>query len=313
MIVSINISTYSKQSKFLKEDLEVAVHDASLKIDKEALSNGYIVFDQTAALETFEETLEINTGLREGEDYTITAFEFFDHDTQTSGYACENPANPLYEFNYGSQTFTITCPTILAIISYKSNNYITLPGDSNTGKDIIKGAAYSYEFDPNIQVASANVAGFAASMLHTSNFNTIMPSELIKKGEYYWPVPYTSNITSHFQKNRLNPVTNEIRDHNGTDISANGIENQQAVSIIDGLVTYAGYVRGYGNVVEVTHANNLVTRYAHLNQILVSKGDKVSGGDVVGLIGSTGNSTGPHLHFETIVNGKFIDPLLLFE
>jgi murein DD-endopeptidase MepM/ murein hydrolase activator NlpD len=322
MIISINISTYSNQSKFLKEDLEVAVHDASLKIDRDSLADGYIVFDEDNAVETFKETLEINTGLREGEDYTISAFEFFDHASHESGFSCENSSNPTYDYNFGSQTFTVTCPTILAIVSYNSTNYITMPGDSTDGRNIVKGAAYSYEFNPDIQIAGANiVAGAriteaAPSLLSANNLDVesmMLPSDLIKKGDYYWPVPHTTNITSHFKKDRVNPVTGKIRDHNGTDIASSGVENTHAVSMTDGVVTYAGNAGGYGIVVEVTHENNLVTRYAHLNQPLVSRGDKVSGGDPVGLIGSTGNSTGPHLHFEFLVDGQFVNPMSIFE
>lgn len=188
-----------------------------------------------------------------------------------------------------------------------------MPGQSADGKTIIKAAAYSYEYRSDVHLAG--IARLSASLMANEYEleSMILASDLIKKGDYYWPVPYTTNITSHFQKNRLHPITGEIRDHNGVDIAIQGVENKQAVSITDGIVTFAGWIDGYGNVVEVMHENNLTTRYAHLNKFLVSKGDLVSGGDVVGLIGSTGNSTNPHLHFEALVDGTFINPLTLFE
>lgn len=314
MILSVNLSTYASESKFMKEDLEVAVHDASLQVDSEALSNGFIIFDQEKAKDTFKETLEINTGMVEGDDYSIVEWQFFDHHTQPTGFACENIGAAPYEFNSSNvdASFTITCPTLLAVIQHKTKNFIYLAGDSREGKDIVKGAAYSYEYDPEIfGVEGASMASF--SMLGTQNVSTFLNNiNLIKDGNYYWPVPYTKNITSHFQKNRINPVTGELKDHNGTDIAAPGVENKPVVSIADGKVSYAGKVGGYGYVVEIVHDDGLVTRYAHLNSILTIKGSKVSGGDPIGLIGSTGNSTGPHLHFEAMLHGTFINPMTLY-
>ncbi|HOX41163.1 MAG TPA: peptidoglycan DD-metalloendopeptidase family protein [bacterium] len=78
----------------------------------------------------------------------------------------------------------------------------------------------------------------------------------------------------------------------------------------DGVViqTSTGWSGGYGNEIVVSHGNGVATRYAHLNNILVSPGDNVSQGEVIGKSGNTGRSTGPHLHFEEIVNGRFVNP-----
>lgn len=308
MILSINLSTYASESKILKEDLEVAVHDAGLQVDKQALSNGYIVFDKEKAKETFKETIELNTGMVEGEDYSLIEWLFFDHSTHPSGFACENNGAAPIEFSSGvvDASFTISCPTIVAIVKHTSDNYLYLAGDSRDGKDIIKSAAYSYELDPRA------VETMEITSLALSEPNVMLNMELIKEGDFYWPVPYTKNITSHFNPKRLHPTKNIIESHNGTDISSRGIENQPAVSILDGIVTYAGSAGTYGNIVEVTHENGMITRYAHLNKVLVKKGQKLSGGDVLGLIGSTGDSTGPHLHFEVLINGEYIDPVTLF-
>ncbi|GLO68269.1 MULTISPECIES: M23 family metallopeptidase [Oceanobacillus] len=313
MILTINASSHASQSKFLKEDLEVAAHDASLQLDVEALSNGYIIFNQEKAREVFEETLERNTGLSEGEDYSFIEWEVFDHDTNPSGFACENQTNPTYDYESPNvnASFTVSCPTIIAIVKHTTDNYIYLAGESTDGKDIIKGAAYTYEFNPNAKKIESSLTTLAA--VNSDPQINSLNSDLVKKGDFYWPVPYTTNITSHFQKNRPNPVTGVIKNHNGTDIAANGVNNQPAVSITDGIVSYTGPVGGYGNMVEVTHPDGLVTRYAHLNSILVTNGQKISGGDIVGLIGSTGNSTGPHLHFETRINGTPVDPLTIFK
>ena len=77
-----------------------------------------------------------------------------------------------------------------------------------------------------------------------------------------------------------------------------------------GTVIHAGWLGGYGNLVVVDHGNGLATAYAHASSILVGVGQQVSQGETVSLVGSTGNSSGPHLHFEVRVNGVAVDPLL---
>ena len=77
-----------------------------------------------------------------------------------------------------------------------------------------------------------------------------------------------------------------------------------------GTVIYAGWLSGYGSLVLVDHGNGLATAYAHASAILVVLGQQVSQGETIALVGSTGHSTGPHLHFEVRINGVAVDPLL---
>jgi murein DD-endopeptidase MepM/ murein hydrolase activator NlpD len=96
--------------------------------------------------------------------------------------------------------------------------------------------------------------------------------------------------------------------HEGIDIGcAFGAPNRAAAS---GTVIHAGWLGGYGNLVVVDHGNGLSTAYAHASSIVVGVGQSVSQGQTVSLVGSTGNSSGPHLHFEVRVNGNAVDPLL---
>ena len=96
--------------------------------------------------------------------------------------------------------------------------------------------------------------------------------------------------------------------HEGIDIAApTGTPNWAAAA---GTVIYAGWLGGYGNLVVVDHGNGLSTAYAHASAILVGVGQSVSQGETLSLVGSTGNSSGPHLHFEVRVNGVAVDPLL---
>ncbi len=96
------------------------------------------------------------------------------------------------------------------------------------------------------------------------------------------------------------------RMHEGIDLDA-GYGNE-VVAVAGGTVVEAGWYGGYGKEVEISHGGGLVTRYAHLSRIDVSVGESVDRGETIGLVGSTGNSTGPHLHFETIVGGEPRDP-----
>jgi len=81
----------------------------------------------------------------------------------------------------------------------------------------------------------------------------------------------------------------------------------------DGTVTFAGYSGGYGNVVFIQGADGIEARYAHMDTIGVTAGQTVELGDVIGTVGSTGSSTGPHLHMEVLRNGQFLNPIFFVD
>jgi len=117
--------------------------------------------------------------------------------------------------------------------------------------------------------------------------------------------PVDGEITSEFGP-RTHPITGEHKMHEGLDFAApHGTPIRAADA---GTVTYAGVMGGYGNVVMVKHANGLQTLYAHTSSMDVSVGDKVGRGEVIARVGSTGMSTGPHLHFEVQRDGEAVDP-----
>ena len=105
---------------------------------------------------------------------------------------------------------------------------------------------------------------------------------------------------------RLDPFNGRAAIHTGVDLR--GETGEPARATASGTVTIAAWDGGYGNMVEINHGNGLATRYGHLSKILVKPGQFVRIGETVGLIGSTGRSTGPHLHYETRVNGEAVDP-----
>jgi len=112
-------------------------------------------------------------------------------------------------------------------------------------------------------------------------------------------------ISSNFGY-RADPMTGRTAFHGGIDFA--GTEGSDVYSVADGVVTYSGQRTGYGNVVEINHGDGLVTRYAHARAVAVKAGDMVSKDQLVAYMGSTGRSTGTHLHYEVLRNGKQIDP-----
>ena len=123
-----------------------------------------------------------------------------------------------------------------------------------------------------------------------------------------WPVPGYYTITSRYG-NRWHPVHEENRFHTGIDISGSGINGKNVVAAADGVVILSQYCDGYGKTVVIDHGGGLQTLYAHGSQLLVSAGQKVTRGQAVMKVGSTGVSTGPHLHFEVWINGSHTNPL----
>jgi murein DD-endopeptidase MepM/ murein hydrolase activator NlpD len=121
-----------------------------------------------------------------------------------------------------------------------------------------------------------------------------------------WP---TRGGLTGFFGGRSDPFTGEPEYHSGLDISAQ--KGQSVFATADGVVQSAGYTGDYGNLIVVKHEFGLATRYGHLSAYKVKAGDSVKRGDVIGLVGSTGRSTGAHLHYEILVNGQLMNPLQL--
>jgi len=113
-------------------------------------------------------------------------------------------------------------------------------------------------------------------------------------------------ISSYFGK-RTDPFNGRTAFHRGLDFA--GPAGSQVVSVASGVVTYTKERFGYGKTVEINHGNGYVTRYAHNQKVLVGVGDTVQKGQAIALIGSTGRSTGPHLHFEVLKQGRAVDPM----
>jgi murein DD-endopeptidase MepM/ murein hydrolase activator NlpD len=110
---------------------------------------------------------------------------------------------------------------------------------------------------------------------------------------------------------RDDPVRGGRKFHKGTDFDADRGTPVHAAG--DGIVVYAGRREGYGNVIFLDHGGGIVTRYAHLSKIGVDRGETVLATAVIGKVGSTGRTTGPHLHFEIRIDGRAVDPVLAMQ
>lgn len=141
---------------------------------------------------------------------------------------------------------------------------------------------------------------------HKGGYYTL-DGKSLRRGYLSSPLEF-SRVTSGFSM-RFHPISQKWRAHLGTDFAAP--TGTPARTVGDGVVSFAGVQGGYGNVVIITHRSGHETVYAHLSKINVRVGEKVSQSQTIGLVGSTGWSTGPHLHFEFRVDGVHQDPMTI--
>ncbi|MBE9565042.1 MAG: M23 family metallopeptidase [Proteobacteria bacterium] len=118
--------------------------------------------------------------------------------------------------------------------------------------------------------------------------------------------PITKGWTSSYYGKRTDPFSGKLAMHKGMDFA--GKEGSDIVAVANGVVTWASKRYGYGELIEINHGNGYSTRYGHNAKILVSVGDSVTKGQAISFMGSTGRSTGPHVHFEVLKNDRQINP-----
>lgn len=118
--------------------------------------------------------------------------------------------------------------------------------------------------------------------------------------------PIKEGWISSFYGYRIDPFNGKKTFHEGVDLA--GKSGSSVIAVADGMVSWVGKRGGYGGLVEVDHGNGYVTRYAHNKTIKVKVGDRISKGEELALMGSTGRSTGPHVHFEVLRDGKHVNP-----
>ena len=136
--------------------------------------------------------------------------------------------------------------------------------------------------------------------------NVILAREL-KKEIHPEGRPVTNGFISSYFGERSDPFDGRDEFHKGVDFA--GALGSRVMAVAAGVVTWAGERSGYGKLVEINHGDGFITRYAHNERTLVSVGQTVKRGEPIALMGSTGHSTGPHVHFEVLRNGRQVDPL----
>lgn len=140
-----------------------------------------------------------------------------------------------------------------------------------------------------------------------------LASNLQYMGEYTgglmaWPIAKSGTYITSGYGSREHPIQGVVRNHSGIDIGNAGF-GAPVIAAADGVVTMADWYGGYGNCVMINHGNGISTLYGHGQTILTTVGTEVKKGDLIMEVGSTGNSTGPHVHFEVRINGSCVNPL----
>lgn len=157
--------------------------------------------------------------------------------------------------------------------------------------------AHLAALEDDLAVLSPGLDTFQDMLAKYDGFEAAMPK--------VWPVD-SAVLTSPFGY-RIQPITRRWTMHTGLDLGAP--TGTPILATSDGLVTFSGWSSGHGYSVILDHGQDVTTHYFHASRLLVDEGDEVSAGDVIALVGSTGMSTGPHLHFELLIDGEKVDPL----
>lgn len=168
----------------------------------------------------------------------------------------------------------------------------------------LKGELEKEENDLESELEKIAVEAAAKLEAEKNNSSISGPSGIISSGS--WPVPGYSRVSSPYGY-RQHPVLNVQKMHTGIDIPAP--KGTPAVAIDNGTVIFSGTKGSYGKTIMIQHDDGKVTLYAHNSELVVSVGQRVQTGQVVSKIGSTGRSTGNHLHFEVRINGKHTNPM----
>ena len=153
------------------------------------------------------------------------------------------------------------------------------------------------QFDRNLDFRAAQFSALESVLLGRELSAEVRPSGRPVMAGY---------ISSYFGE-RMDPFNGEEAFHKGLDFASD--TGSDVLAVAQGVVTWASQREGYGVLVEVNHGNGYVTRYAHNSRALVAAGDTVQRGQAVAVVGSTGRSTGPHVHFEVLRDGRQIDPM----
>ncbi len=188
----------------------------------------------------------------------------------------------------------------LSLYRQKEQNLSSKTQDAKADVDRF---AVQYEYE-NRPTTTTTTRPRTTTAKQTQATATKTPAPPSNSGSFAWPVPSSSYITSYYGWRNIFGGSSW---HSGIDIAAGMGSN--VVAARGGRISYIGWLGTYGNLIIVDHGDGFTSRYAHLSAYNCSYGQSVSRGQVIGFIGSTGRSTGPHLHFEILRNGSTVNPL----
>lgn len=172
-----------------------------------------------------------------------------------------------------------------------------LPPQSQTKLTQAEFEANFSQLEAGFERQSSGLASIQDYLITKENIEAAIPSgKPVKKG---W-------ISSYYGY-RVDPFTGKKAFHDGLDIA--GKSGSEILAVADGIVSWRGARGGYGQMIEINHGNGYLTRYAHNKKVVVKLGDRIRKGQLIALMGSTGRSTGPHLHFEILRDGKTVNPV----
>jgi murein DD-endopeptidase MepM/ murein hydrolase activator NlpD len=194
--------------------------------------------------------------------------------------------------------------TRMAGLDAKEFDFNTLPAMGGPATDLKGGSQTTGEFLGSLDTLSNQIEQQSARLMALQSvlIDNQLQAAVTPAG---WPVNGGWMSSSFGPRN--DPFTGHRSVHRGVDIASP--MGSPIMAMGDGVVTWAGPKTGYGNLVEVNHGQGYATRYAHASAVLVKVGDVVSRGDVVARVGSSGRSTGPHLHFEVLKGRSQVDPV----
>jgi murein DD-endopeptidase MepM/ murein hydrolase activator NlpD len=153
-----------------------------------------------------------------------------------------------------------------------------------------------FDLEEDLQTQSQNLQFLQDYLITEENIKSAIPSGR----------PTTDGWVSSYYGRRIDPFTGKKVFHHGLDFA--GKEGSEVTAVADGMVSWTGKRGGYGELVEIEHGNGYQTRYAHNKSLTVAIGDRIKKGQTIALMGSTGRSTGPHVHFEVLRDGKAVNP-----
>jgi len=207
------------------------------------------------------------------------------------------------EINTARENYNSYLASLAYQAEVRNGELVTIRTEHNNLMENIQGQKESWQVAYDAFEAQAVALEETIRQLQAQNQGNVYGT-----GQYIWPVPSTYVISDFFGW-RDDPFGGSNSNfHGGLDIA--GSYGANILAADGGTIIYAGWNSGgYGNMVMIDHGNGIVTVYGHMSQVLVNVWDVVDKGDVIGLVGSTGWSTGPHLHIEFRVNGERVDPL----